>query len=671
MPEVKYDQGEKLFEVLTTAAELSGMGVVVTIIDGEAPRVVYLSDGLGELVGLDADEIEKRSVWSFIAEDDLPPLLRAWQDRVEGAETPMFHEFAVIRSDGERIPLEVFNSIVSIGSHTGVVSFVRDISLRKSAEERLRQSEERFRSLVENAPDGIAILQGEKVVFLNPYAASLAGVGDPEQAVGMPAKELFHPDDHELYQKRIVFLKRTGTPIGPPALYRARDTGGRDRVAEVSAISIKYRGEPAVLAFVRDATERIETQDKLAQVDRLSALGSMAAGLAHEINNPLTYLTINIARARKSLSDSMKRAGGTEAAVVRPPAIEAEKLLALLEDAQQGAERVAGIVRDIQRCSRPPSEEKRAIALSEALDDVLAMAGHAAGHRVRIVRKYRDALSVFGSPSRVERLFLNLVINAVQAFDQAEGTDGRVEVSVSRSTEGAVVEIADNGCGMGPETIERIFDPFFTTKGVGEGTGLGLAICKTITDELGGRIEVESEPGRGTRFRVILLPAHEQEPAGRDEAETARRRRVSSGSVEAARGGTRSGQTVSGRLLLIDDEPEVARALQAFLSDDFEVEVTFCGSEGLRLIEAGGEFDAVLCDLAMPNMNGAEFRRKLAEIDPELAARTVIMTGMLGSALRELLGPDVDCPLLQKPFEPEQFRKVLAKVVNGEAPEPG
>jgi CheY-like chemotaxis protein len=263
----------------------------------------------------------------------------------------------------------------------------------------------------------------------------------------------------------------------------------------------------------------------------------------------------------------------------------------------------------------------------------------------------------------MERLFINLIINAAQSFGKKDGVDNRIEVAISSAPESAVVEIADNGCGIGPETAEHIFNPFFTTKPAGEGTGLGLAICKSIVDELGGKIEFESESGEGTRFRVIL-PAHEEKSAERAEAPVGeRRRRTSSGSIRTGEEGAPAQEAKVGRLLLIDDEPNVARALEAFLNEDFEVEIAHCGSKGLELIATGREFGAVLCDLSMPNMNGAQFYKKLAEIDPDLAGRTVLMTGILGSALTELLGPDIRCPLLQKPFDPDEAKRLLLRLI--------
>jgi two-component system NtrC family sensor kinase len=666
------ETGPVSYEIIAAAADLARMGLLVTLISEEsAPEILYLSPRVEQILGRTAEEIRAKTIWAFIAEEELPAILESYETRFQGIPPPERQETTVAAADGSRVRVEMFHSVVGMEGGRVAVTFVREISDRYAAEEELRRSEQRFRTLVENAPDGIAIIKGMQIAYLNRSGAALAGVDDPNAVIGVPVSEFVHSVDVKRIGERLQAVRESGHASITPSVYRTTDRTGRSRAIEALAVPIEYQGEEAVLAFIRDVTERIEMQNRLAQADRLTALGTLAAGLAHEINNPLTYVTVNLARIKKQLSDSRKRARAGETTGEQSPPGDTEKLLRMLDDAQQGVERVTRIVRDIQRFSRPPSEEKKAISLREALDNALAMAGHAVSHKVRIVCGYQDTPAVFGSPSRVERLFINLIINAAQSFDEGEAPDNRVEVSISSAPESAVVEIADNGCGMSPETTERIFDPFFTTKPAGEGTGLGLAICKSIADEMGGKIEVESEPGRGSRFRVIL-PAWEEKSAERvDPAAAERRRRISSSSFKVEEGGTPAQKAKIGKLLLIDDEPNVAYTLKEFLSTDFDVETFTCAADALEKLEAGGEFDAVLCDLAMPNMSGAEFYRKLNELDPVLADRTVLMTGMLGATLPDLLGPDIDCPLLQKPFDPEEARGVLVRLVKDELPASG
>ncbi len=671
MPDTKIklsdENGAISYETIAAAAELARMGLLVTLIDEQGTLdVLFISSRVEQLLGRSAEEIRANGVWAYIAAEELPRLLELYENRLHDEPPPERQETVVVSSDGRRVPIEMFHSVVDVEQGRVGINFVREISDRYEAEEELRRSEQRFRTLVENAPDGIAIIKGTHIAYLNRSGAEMAGLDDPAAVIGRPVADFVDAADEGRIAERLSAIgAAVGGPV-EPILYRTVDARGRGRAIETLMVPIEYQGEPAALAFIRDVTERIELQNRLAQADRLSALGTLAAGLAHEINNPLTYVTINIARAKKQLSLEMKRADGEGATSVPSSREETAKLMRMLDDAQQGVERVTDTVRDIQRFARPPTDEKQVIPLGRALDGALMMASHAISHKAQVVREYREAPAVFASPSRLERLFLNLVINAAQALEHAERTDRRIVVSVFAAGERAAVEIVDNGCGMDQQTAERIFDPFFTTKPAGVGTGLGLAICKSITDELGGTIEVSSQPGEGTRFRVVL-PTHGEKAAepGRDGA--AHRRRQSSGSFKAAEARAAGERAKLGRLLLVDDEPNVARALEAYLSGDFEVETVYDGTDALRLVEAGEPFHAVLCDLAMPGMNGAELYRALRELDPELADRTVLMTGMLETAITELLGSDIESPLLRKPFDPDEARELLVRLVKGDS----
>jgi PAS domain S-box-containing protein len=626
---LEHDEDRRLFEALEATAGLSGLSVLVTTTEMETPRVLYLSPGIEELLGRSIDEIRENGVWAFIAEDELPRLLQAQKIRLEGDTTPRFRETVVVRSDGERVPVEMFSSVTQLEQGRVTVSFIRDITGRKQVEERLRQSEERFRTLIENAPDGIAIARGKtiiylnpvaarllgandpalalgksvadffvgpgdhelldrridhlertgsapdqiaiyhsrdvdgrnrtlevasipvdytgepallvfardvtervllqeklveseqsfrslvenapdaiailqdmKIVFLNPAAASLAGLEDPDRAVGLPVTAFLRPEFLEYASQRIDHVKRTGALHDSPGLYGSRDIDGRDRILEVLSMFIDYRGEPAILVFARDVTERLEMQAKLAQSDRLAALGVLAGGIAHEINNPLAYAKLNLNRALRKLAE-LSGGEGSGADLGEIPAI--------LAIAAEGVERAGEIVRDIQSFARPAPNVEAPLDIVVAMERALGMAAYAIGRKATVARKFEEGIpGINGNAARVEQLFLNLLINAAQAFDGDGAEDNRVTVSLSRADVGGVrVEIADNGRGMSAVEADRAFDPFYTADSYGTGTGLGLSICKTIVEEMGGQIELSSRRGEGTTFR-ITLPADDR-----------------------------------------------------------------------------------------------------------------------------------------------------------------
>ncbi len=260
----------------------------------------------------------------------------------------------------------------------------------------------------------------------------------------------------------------------------------------------------AVVHALADADERLRTvlterwqaeaalrrsEAQLIEADRLASLGTLAAGVAHEINNPLSYVLLNldlVIREAKGEGESVPR----------------------LREARAGVERVRLIVQDLKSFSRGNTDRKVPVDVRRVLDSTLEIAANEIRHRAELVRDFRDVPPVLADASRLGQVFLNLLVNAAQAM--IEGDASRQELRVATSTDAAgraVIEIADTGAGIAPENLERIFDPFFTTKPVGVGTGLGLSICRTIVTALGGDITVESERGRGTTFRVVLPAA--------------------------------------------------------------------------------------------------------------------------------------------------------------------
>ncbi|MBI4510512.1 MAG: PAS domain S-box protein [Deltaproteobacteria bacterium] len=364
-----------------------------------------------------------------------------------------------------------------------------------------------------------------------------------------------------------------------------------------------------VLGVAVDVTEQKraetavkETEQRLLEADRLAALGTLAAGVAHEINNPLTYALLNLNLLGKEISKSVELP--EESAITK-----------LIDEVREGVERVGVIVRDLRAFSRADSEPRSEVDVIQVLESTLHMASGEIRHRARLSRNYGEVPKVQANGARLSQVFLNLLVNAVQAI--AEGNPDQHEIQVTaRTAEGgfALVEVKDTGEGIPPHLLERIFDPFFTTKPVGVGTGLGLSICRGILNSLGGRIEVVSEVGRGTTFRVVLPPG----PTGAEHAS------LRSGSTVPAR---ERAVGRRGRVLVIDDEPAIARALCRVLEPLHDVVSASSGREALEILGADGSFDVIFCDLMMSEMSGIDMHSALLESDPALAERVIFMTG--------------------------------------------
>jgi signal transduction histidine kinase len=247
------------------------------------------------------------------------------------------------------------------------------------------------------------------------------------------------------------------------------------------------------------------TQARLLFADRLASVGQLAAGVGHEINNPLAYVLSNLHYVHKE----MTRTQGA------PVGEELQELLTAIADAREGAERVRLIVQDLKQLSRPDEASTGPVELGVVLRRVMKLTSHEIGRRARLVEEVGELPPVQGSGSGLGQVFLNLLINAAQAIPEGNVEGNEVRVRARRETaERVVVEVSDTGRGIAPEHLERIFEPFFTTKPVGEGTGLGLSVCHGIIQAQGGEIQVESQPGRGATFRVSLKAAQVEEERG-------------------------------------------------------------------------------------------------------------------------------------------------------------
>jgi two-component system, NtrC family, sensor kinase len=285
----------------------------------------------------------------------------------------------------------------------------------------------------------------------------------------------------------------------------------RRREAELAARDI-HRYNAALEQMVRARTAELEStnarladslrqlksiQAQLMFADRLASVGRLAAGVGHEINNPLAYVISNLNYVHKELT----RSQGT------PTEEERQEVMTAIADAREGAERVRVIVQDLKTLSRPDDTASGLADLTTVVRSSMKIASHEIRRRARLVDALGELPPVQGNPARLGQVFLNLLINAAHAIPEGRAEENEIRVS-AREEEGRVtVEIRDTGCGIPQENLERIFDPFFTTKPVGEGTGLGLALCHSIITALGGGITVESELNRGTTFRVSLPTA--------------------------------------------------------------------------------------------------------------------------------------------------------------------
>jgi len=410
---------------------------------------------------------------------------------------------------------------------------------------------------------------------------------------------------------------------------------------------------PAIERELQEAelrAERTRLREQLLISDRMASVGTLAAGVAHEVNNPLSVLMGNLEFVAEDLGRLIRDIGALAlaeyAAGSGPAAILSEPLARLVEmqrplnEARDAAERVRMIVRDLKAFSRSDEETTGPVDVHRVIDSTIRMANNEIRHHARLVKVYGEVPLVEANEARLSQVFLNLLVNAAHAVPegQADRNEIRVETKLT-SGDRVVVEVRDTGAGIPKSMLPKIFDPFFTTKPIGVGTGLGLTICHRIVTALGGAMEVESQPGAGTSIRVILRAATSKAPTQEEQPLAATPRR--------------------GKILLVDDEASLGAVAQRMLCSAHDVVFLTSGREALERILEGERFDVVLCDLMMPDLTGMDLHAALAAQAPDQAEKMVFMTGgAFTSRARQFLD-SLQTPYIEKPFDARQLLRFV------------
>jgi signal transduction histidine kinase len=451
----------------------------------------------------------------------------------------------------------------------------------------------------------------------------------------------------------IPFIIVSGT-VGEDAAVEAMKAGVHDYIVKGNL----GRLIPAVEREVREAKRRAEQammRERLVISERMASAGTLAAGVAHEINNPLAVLIGNL----EFVTDLLARLGADarrRETTSRVSELNDEWIAWLgarlvdadepLRDARDALERIREIVRDVKLFSRPQENDHRGVDVRRVIESSLRMASNEIKHRATLVTDYGDVPLVLANEARIGQVLLNLIVNAAQSMPAGRASKNEIRLTTRARDGYVIVEVRDTGQGIARENIDRVFDPFFTTKAVGIGTGLGLSICHRIVSDLGGTITVESEVGTGTTFRLTL-------PTSRDELAILEPSMVSAPSALSRRA----------RVLVVDDEPAIGRALKRGLQRQHDVVVVASGHEAVALVVSGERFDVILSDLMMPEMTGMEMYETVARMAPEQAERIVFLSGgAFTEAAREFL-ERVPSRRLEKPVEVATLLALIAKVV--------
>jgi signal transduction histidine kinase len=444
-----------------------------------------------------------------------------------------------------------------------------------------------------------------------------------------------------------VEQKRDPTLAAIPVVALSADDTPKAAAIDAEAYIKKPFQYPALVETVR----RVLDTKKLAHLDRMASLGTLAAGIAHEINNPLTYVIANL----QLLEEEMPRlvhdyiTAVHRAGTQLPDPHSASTLNRLnevsarLHDALEGAERIRGIVLHVKTFSRAGDEHRTYVDVRSVLDSSIKVVFSEIRQRARLFKEYNHTPLVLANPGQLGQVFLNLLLNAAHAIEEEDPQKNSIRVATRTAPTGEIViEISDTGRGIPPDARARIFDPFFTTKPLGVGTGLGLSICHGIVRSLNGSITVESDPGKGTTFRILLPPSTEH--------------------ISTPKPSPISVPPPRGKILIVDDEPRLAEAVRDMIGTEHDTSVITTGTDALTILmrEPEDRYDIILCDLHMPEISGMDLHEKLTELRPSIAERMVFMTGGAFTArARDFIGR-VKNTCIDKPIDLRQLRQLVS-----------
>ncbi|MGH7548774.1 MAG: PAS domain S-box protein [Gemmatimonadales bacterium] len=627
-------QGEERFRALI---EHGADAIVLLASDG---TVLFASQASERVLGYRPADLVGRSGFERVHADDLPRLRAVVDEVLDQPGTPQTVELRVRHGDGAWHVLEavVVNRLAEPAVGAIVVN-ARDVTERNEAEAALRDSEERYRTLVEGVRDVIFALSPDGTIrSLSPAFEAILG-WRREEWLGQPFERLVHPEDLptviELMGRVLQGESR------PTAQLRVRTAREEYRVGEFAATAQLREGRLAgILGIGRDVTERVQLEQQLRQAQKMEAVGRLAGGIAHDFNNILTAIT--------GYADLLLE----DLAAADPRRQDAVEILA-------AAERAAGLTRQLLAFSRQQVLQPTVLDLNALVRELEKMLHRLLGEDVKLATRLDPALApVRADPGQLEQVIMNLVVNSRDAMPNGgqltvETTNVQLDEAYARDHYPArpgpyvMLAVSDTGTGMTEQTKAHLFEPFFTTKEKGKGTGLGLATVYGIVKQSGGFIWVYTELSRGTAFKIYL-------PRAEEPADAPSRR---SGATSPVARGT---ETV---LLAEDEAPVRAVARQVLERHGYTVLEAPSAEAALDLAgRYSGPIHLLLTDVVMPGMSGRNLAARLASLRPE--ARVIYMSGYTEDAITRhgVLEPGLE--YIQKPFTPEGIARRVRDVLD-------
>jgi PAS domain S-box-containing protein len=612
-------------------------------------RITNVNRADQEMLGYSRKELIGEYVWKFTLEEDIAH--REILEKLAGLRPPG-HSFerTYRRKDGMTLPVLLQDRLNTDdqGKVTGMKVAIQDIAEQKRTEKALRESEERYRQLVELSPEAVFVHINGKFVYINPAATRLFNLSAPEEVIGKSIFDFYHPDYHEVIRERSKQIQDKRKPVESIEQKYIRADGQIIDV-EVTGAPITYNGEQGVLTVARDISERVRAdvekttlQEQLRQSQKMEGIGRLAGGIAHDFNNLLTVI-----KGYSQLSLSELRKG--------------DPLRENIEEIRNAADRAADLTRQLLAFSRRQILEFKTLDLNQLTQDMEKMLRRIIGEDIELmIYPGEDLGSVRTDPGQLEQVIMNLAVNARDAMPSGGKlileTDNvfldeeyaRHHISVKPGSY-VRLSITDTGCGMTPEVSEQIFEPFFTTKEIGKGTGLGLSTVYGIVKQSDGNIWVYSESGKGTTFKIYL-------PRMDEPVEVL----IKKGELKDI---PRGNETI----LVVEDEEVVRKlAVQILKKQGYEVLQAAEGGEALLVLEQhSGPIHLILTDVVMPGMSGPQLVERLQQVRKDF--KVIYMSGYTDESVIYHGVQDGETNFMQKPFTLEmvgtKVREVLDEVI--------
>ncbi|MFZ0610611.1 MAG: PAS domain S-box protein [Desulfobacterales bacterium] len=622
----------------STLTKTTAAGIVIV----QGDRVVYVNPAGERISGYLQAECESLDFFDLFAPDNRNGIRTRINKQLDGFALAPWKEIEIITKAGRKRWLSYTTSRIEFEGRPALLASFFDISDRKEIEQRLRESEERYRSLVENINEGIMVTQDQKVVFANPSISKALGYSNEEITTNGDPFEYVHPGDRAMVRERYL-LRISGKADPETYPFRLITRDKAVKWIEVTGMRIDWNGRPAVLNCLIDITERVQAEEKrqemeaqMARAQKVEAIGTLAGGIAHDFNN----LMMGIQGCVSLMLDDLDAAHPHHTYLVN------------IEKQIKSGSRLTSQLLGYARKGR---YQLLRLGMNQVVEDVAQTFGRTRKDIRISLRLDPDLRAVKTDKGQIEQVLLNFLVNAADAMP--DGGDlilktGNVTQADMTSTlfkpkPGAyvAVSVTDTGTGMEREILDHIFEPFFTTKEMGRGTGLGLASVFGIVKGHGGYIDVTSCKGWGTTFTVYLPAAgpavRQAEPLSAD--------------------GIQNGQGV---VLLVEDEETVLQVNARMLRRlGYTVMEAADGAAAVDLFEQNwAGINLVVLDMIMPGMGGAEVFERIKQINP--AAKVLISSGCdIKDQAPEILGTGCD-GFIQKPYDLEEFSNKIIDIIS-------